>query len=134
MAITAHVAAKIAANKKSYCANARPQPPPASRASAISSRRPGSIRGGFISHYFGNGPIHRKVAGLDLPQRAWIRVAMNRNAKLGFYFGYDLSTLKKLHERRAPAVRKRIYPVLPVVLDESPDGHGPHRARMPRAP
>jgi hypothetical protein len=59
---------------------------------------------------------------------------MNRNAKLGFYFGYDLSTLKKLHERRAPAVRKRIYPVLPVVLDESPDGHGPHRARMPRAP
>jgi hypothetical protein len=67
-------------------------------------------------------------------KRAWVRVAVNRNAKLGFYFGYDLSTLKKLHERRAPAVRKRIYPVLPVVLDESPDGHGPHRARMPRAP
>jgi hypothetical protein len=53
-------------------------------------------------------------------KRPWIRVAMNRDAKLGFYFGYDLSTLKKLHERRAPAVRKRIYPVLPVVLDEIP--------------
>jgi hypothetical protein len=32
--------------------------------------RPGSIRGGFISHYFGNGPIHRKVAGPGLATTA----------------------------------------------------------------
>jgi len=42
-------AAKIAANKKSPCANARPQPKADSAASASSSRRAGSVHGVFIS-------------------------------------------------------------------------------------
>src|SRR5262245_7989999 len=50
-------APKIATHKNSPCANARPQPKAASTASATSSRRPGSIHGGFISREVPhNGP------------------------------------------------------------------------------
>jgi hypothetical protein len=45
---TAHAPPKTATNRNSPCANASPQPPPASRESPISSRKAGSIRG-FIS-------------------------------------------------------------------------------------
>src|SRR5262249_14667134 len=45
-----YAAPKIAANNRSPCDNARPQPRAASTVSAKSSRRRGSINGSFISH------------------------------------------------------------------------------------
>src|SRR5262245_19340271 len=50
--VTTLATAKIAANNKLPCENAKPQPPAAIRESPTSSRRPGSTRGGFISRLF----------------------------------------------------------------------------------
>jgi hypothetical protein len=66
MIVTAHAAPKIATNNRSPCDNARPQPPPAIRESPISSRKPGSIRGAFMSHLFQSAPT-RRVDGPEAP-------------------------------------------------------------------
>jgi hypothetical protein len=58
MIVTEQAAAKIAANKKSPCESARPQPPAAIREIPTSSRRPASTHGGFISRPIVPGAAH----------------------------------------------------------------------------
>jgi hypothetical protein len=54
------------------CANARPQPRPAIRESPISSRKAGSIRGGFILLVFESGPTRRcQIDGPGRPTSSW---------------------------------------------------------------
>jgi hypothetical protein len=73
-------AAKMATNKMSPWANARPQPKAESAASATSSRRTGSVHGAFISQVWGV-PFVSEVACQPLPpfsQRVMTRSASTR--------------------------------------------------------
>jgi hypothetical protein len=40
---------------------------------------------------------------------------------------FQPSILKDRPERSPSAVRDRVHPTLAIMLDESPEGHGPHR-------